>query len=140
MNWAIYVGVKSVHQVEIGHAPSLAVEEQNDWNLEQAVRETEKIVPTDQQQLMTETTYVSNLKKNSGTPGEILGECQTHRRKLSSRFGLIFLEDRILVQKNSRTTVISLLHKRYTAITKMTPAVRHFRWPKMAEAIQNCET
>ena len=64
MNWAIYVGDKSVHQVEIGHAPIIAVEEQNDWNLEQAaVRETEKNVPTDQQQLMTETTNVPNLLK-----------------------------------------------------------------------------
>ena len=45
MNWARYVGVKSVQYVKMGHASRIAAEEQNDWNLEQAVRETEKISP-----------------------------------------------------------------------------------------------
>ena len=34
--------VKSVQYVKMGHAPRFAVEERNDWNLEQAVRETKK--------------------------------------------------------------------------------------------------
>ena len=41
-NWARYVGVESVQDVKMGHAPRIAAEEQNDWNLEQAARETEK--------------------------------------------------------------------------------------------------
>ena len=56
INWARYVGVKSVQYVKMGQAPRIEAEEQNDWNLEQAVRETEKEFSTDLQLLMTETT------------------------------------------------------------------------------------
>ena len=51
------------------------------------------------------------------------------------------MEDRIIVPKNLRTTVISLLHKRHPAINKMTLAARHFWWPPMTEAFQKkCES
>ena len=62
-NWARYVGVKSVHNVKMGHAPRIAAEELNDWNLEQAVCETEKKFSTDLQLLMSETTNDPNLLK-----------------------------------------------------------------------------
>ena len=42
MNWARYVGVKSVQYVKMGHAPKIIAEDKN-WDLEQPVRETEKI-------------------------------------------------------------------------------------------------
>ena len=63
INWARYVGVKSVQYVKMGHAPRIAAEEQTDWNLEQAVRETEKNFSTDLQLLMTETTNDPSLLK-----------------------------------------------------------------------------
>ena len=66
---------------------------------------------------------------------------QTFRRKLLSRFGFVFLEDKIIVPKNLRTTIFSLLHKIYPAINKMSLAARHFRWSRMVEAVQKkCET
>ena len=72
---------------------------------------------------------------------KITDEYQMYRRKLSSRFGLVFMEDRIIVPKNLRTTVIGLLHKGHRAINKMTLAARHFWWPKMTDAIpKKCET
>ena len=55
-NWARYVGVKSVQYVKMGHAPKIAAQEENNWELEKAVRETEKNFSTDLQLLMTETT------------------------------------------------------------------------------------
>ena len=55
---------------------------------------------------------------------------------MSSRFGLVFMEDKNVVPKNLRTTVISLLHKGHPAINKMTLAARHFWWPRITEAIQ----
>ena len=48
INWARYVGVKSVQYVKMGHASRIAAEK-NDWNLEQAVRETQKNFSTDLQ-------------------------------------------------------------------------------------------
>ena len=116
------------------------------WDLEQAVRETEKNFSTDLQLLMTETTNDPNLLKtlvclerqqHDVIPEEYLA----HKKKLSSRFGLVFEEDKILVTKNLRTTIISLLHKGHPAINKMSLAARHFWWPRMMEAIQKkCET
>ena len=146
INWARYVGVKSVQYVKMGHAPRIAAEKQNDWNLEQAVRETEKNFSTDLQLLMTETTNDPSLLKTlvcleRQQQEMIPDEYQMVRRKLSSQFGLVFMEDKMIVPKNIRTTVISLLHKGHPAINKMTLAARHFLWPKMTEAIQKkCET
>ena len=108
--------------------------------------ETEKNFSTDLQLLMTETTNDPILLKTlvcleRQQQEMIPDEYQMVRRKLSSRFGLVFMEDRIRVPKNLRTTVISLLHKGHPAINKMTLAARHFLWPKMTEAIQKkCET
>ena len=95
---------------------------------------------------MTETTNDSTLLKTlvclERQQHELIpDEYQTHRRKLSSRFGLVFIEDKIIVPKNLRATVISLLHKGHPAINKMTLAARHFWWPRMTEAIQKkCES
>ena len=63
MNWARYVGVKSVQYVKMGHAPKIIAEENKNWDLEQAVRETEKNFSTDLQILMTETTNDPRLLK-----------------------------------------------------------------------------
>ena len=122
------------------------IEKQVRNEVEQAVRETEKNFSTDLQLLMTETTNDPSLLKTlvclERQQHEMIpDEYQMVRRKLSSRFGLVFMEDRIIVPKNLQTTVISLLHKGHPAINKMTLAARHFWWPKMTEAIQKkCET
>ena len=46
-NWALYVGMKSGQYVKMGHAPKIDANEANNWDLEQAVRETEKNFSTD---------------------------------------------------------------------------------------------
>ena len=90
---------------------------------------------------MTETTNYPNLLKTlvcleRQQHDLIPEEYQSHKKKLSSRFGLVFIEDKIIVPKNLRTTIISLLHKGHPAINKMSLAARHFCWPKMTDAIQ----
>ena len=45
INWAKYAGVKSVQCIKMGHAPRTTAEELNDWDLGNAVRESEKISP-----------------------------------------------------------------------------------------------
>ena len=145
-NWARYVGVKSVQYVKKWHAPKVAALDENTWDLEQAVRETEKNFSTDLQLLMTETTNDPTLLKTlvslERQQHELIPEeYQMHKRKLSSRFGLVFIEDKIIVPKNLRATIISLLHKGHPAINKMSLAARRFWWPRMTEAIQKkCET
>ena len=63
INWARYVGVKSVQYLQMGHAPNVLAQEENNWDLEQAVRETEKNFSTDLQLLMSETTIDPVLLK-----------------------------------------------------------------------------
>ena len=104
-NWAKYVGVKSVQYVKMGHAPKVAAQEENNWDLEQAVRETEKNFSTDLQLVITETTNDPTLLKilvclERQQHELIPDEYQTQKRKLSSRFGLVFIEDKIIVPKN----------------------------------------
>ena len=128
----------------------------NDWiwteehtaafEMEQAVRETEKNFSSDLQLLMSETTNDPVLLKTlvcleRQQHDQIPDEYLLYKKKLSSRFGLVFIEDKIIVPKNLRTTIISLLHKGHPVIKKMTTAARHFWWPKMTEAIQKkCES
>ena len=138
VNWAKYLGVKSVQYKKMGRTTA---EEPNDWDLGNAVQESEKIFSTDLQVLMTETTNDTTLLKTlvcleRQQLGNIPEEYLPSKRKLYTRYGLVFYEDRIIVPKNLRTTVISLLHKGHPAIKKMSMAAKHFWWPRIAEAIQ----
>ena len=63
INWAIYLGVMIVQYIKMGHAPKVQALEQNNWDLENNVRETEKEFATDLQLLMTETTNDPKLLK-----------------------------------------------------------------------------
>ena len=63
INLARNVGGKSVQYVKMGHAPRIAAQEDNNWDLEQAVRETGKNLSTDIQMLMNETTSHPTLLK-----------------------------------------------------------------------------
>ena len=57
------MGVNSVQYIKMGHAPKVDEEELNNWDLGNAVRETEKNFSTDLQLLMSETTNDSSLLK-----------------------------------------------------------------------------
>ena len=141
INWANYLGVKSVQYIKMGHAPRIQALEPNDWDHENTVRETEKEFATDLQLLMTETTNDPKLLKTlvcleRKQHDNIPEEYSQYKRKLSTRYGLVFFEEKIIVPTNLRTTVITLLHKGHPAISKMTMAAKHFWWPKLSEAIQ----
>ena len=124
VNWAKYVVVKGVQYTKMGLVSKVDPEEHITWDLGNAVKATEKHFATDLQLLKTETTNDPSLLK---TP--VCLERQQHdkmpdedflyKQKLSTRYGLVFYEDWILVPKNLRNTVISLLHKGHPAINKM---------------------
>ena len=136
-----YVGVKSVQYLKMGHAPRLTAEEPNDWDLGNAVRESMKNFSTDLLLLMTETTNDPTLLKTfvcleRKQQDNIPEKYQRSRKKSSTRYGLVFYGDRIIVPKDLKTTAISLLQKGHPTINKMSMAARHFWWPKITEAIQ----
>ena len=65
--------------MKIGQAPRIAAEEQNDWNLEQAVRETEKKIfhrPTDGNDGNHKR---SKPAENSSMPGKTTARNDTRR-------------------------------------------------------------
>ena len=55
---------------------------------------------------------------------------------MSTRFGVVFYNDKIVIPKPLRKTVILLLHKGHPAINKMTHAAKPFWWPKLNKDIQ----
>ena len=92
--WAKVVGVKSVQYIKMGHAPRTTAEEPNDWDLGNAVRESETSFSTDLQLLMTETTNNPTLLKTlvclerqqlDNIPEEYLSS----KGKLSTRYGSV---------------------------------------------------
>ena len=59
-----------------------------------------------------------------------------HRLHLSTRFGLLFYNDRILIPENMRTTVIAMLHHGHTSAAKMEQLSVAFWWPGIQREIQ----
>ena len=52
-----------------------------------------------------------------------------HRSHISTRFGLLFYNDRIVIPENMRTTVIAMLHHGHTSAAKMEQLSVAFWWP-----------
>ena len=141
INWANYLGVKSEQNITMGHSPRIQAMKTNNWDHKDTVRETGKEFATDLPILMTETTNDPKLlktlvclerKQYDNIPEEYNG----YKRKLSTRYGLVFFEEKIIVPANLRTTVITLLLKGHPAINKMTMVAKHFWWRQLTEAIQ----
>ena len=63
INWARYVGCKSVLNIKMGHAPKIAAESGEEFDTAQTVREAERMFSTDLNLLLTETTNDEKLLK-----------------------------------------------------------------------------
>ena len=140
-NWANYLGVKTVQYNKMGHAPRIQAMEPHNCDDENTVRETKKEFATDLQLLMTETTNDPKLLNTLGCLerkqyDNIPEEYNKYNRKLSTRYRLVFFEEKVIVPANLRTTVITLLYKGHLAIKKMKLAAKHFWWLTLTEAIQ----
>ena len=59
-----------------------------------------------------------------------------HRAHLSTRFGLLFYNDRIVIPENLRSTVIAMLHHGHVSRNKMEQLAQAFWWPGLARDIQ----
>ena len=140
INWANYFGVKCVQYIKMGDAPRIQRKEPSNWDHKNTVRETEEEFATDLEILMTETTNNPKLLKTlvcleKKQYDNIPEEYNQYKGKLSTKYELVFFEEKIIVPANLRTTVITLLSKRHPA-NKMTMESKHFWWPKLSDAIQ----
>ena len=59
-----------------------------------------------------------------------------HRLHLSTRFGLLFYNDKIVIPKNMRSTIIAMLHQGHISTAKMDQLAEAFWWPGIHREIQ----
>ena len=123
----------------MGHAPNIEAEE--NWEVAEAVRQADKKFSTDLSLLMRETTNDETLVKTlvcleRQQYDQIPAELRIYKKKLSTRYGLLFYEDRIVIPNNLKNQIIAMLHKGHPSIVKMTDNADIFWWPKMSEDIQ----
>ena len=65
-----------------------------------------------------------------------------HRDHLTTRFGLLFYNDKIVVPEAMRTTIIAMLHHGHPSTAKMDQSAEAFWWPglhrEIREKSENC--
>ena len=59
-----------------------------------------------------------------------------HHKQLSTRWGIVFLDDRIIIPAGMRETVLNALHFGHPGETKMIADSKIFWWPGITEDIQ----
>ena len=59
-----------------------------------------------------------------------------HRLQLSTRFGVLFYNDKIVIPENMQTTIIAMLHQGHTSAAKMDRLAEVFWWPGLHREIQ----
>ena len=139
INFKKYIGATGVRYIQMGQASH--IQEENKWDLKETIRQAEQKFATDLRTIAKETTEDEKLLKTlvcleRRTLEQIPEECKAYQRQLSMRFGVVFYDDRIIIPKSLRTTIIMLLHKGHAAINKMTAAAKPFWWLRLVRDIQ----
>ena len=117
------------------------IQGESKWDLEETIKQAEQKFTTDLKTIATETNNDEKLLKTlvcleRRTLEQIPDEYKPYYKQLSIRFGVVFYDDRIIIPKSLRTTVIMLLHKGHAAINKMTTAAKPSWWPRITRDIQ----
>ena len=91
---------------------------------EEAIKRVEKDFALDIPLLVDETARDIKMLNviaaiESQQPDSIFYPYRTHRSHLSTRFGLLFYNDRIVFPENMRTTLVAMLHHGHTSAGKM---------------------
>ena len=127
INFERYLGATSVGYIQIATASIVQYDDQ--WDLEETVTQLEQKISTDLRTIAHETTNDQKLLKTlvcleRRNVEEILDKYKDHKKKPSTRFGVVFYDDKTVVPKLLRQKVIVLLHKGNPAIKKMNHAAR----------------
>ena len=107
---------------------------------EEAIKRVEKDFALDIPLLVDETARDIKMLNaiaaiESQEPDSIFYPYRPHRSHLSTRFGLLFYNDRIVISENMRTTVVAMLHHGHTSAGKMEKLTEAFWWPGMNREI-----
>ena len=92
------------------------VKYEDKWDLEETVRQVKQKFSTDLRTIADETTNDEKLLKTlvcleRRNYEQIPEEYRQYKNNLSTRFGIVFYDDKIIIPKPLRQTVIMLLHK-----------------------------
>ena len=126
----------------MGQASHIQANIYKSWDHAGAAGQVEQKVTADQKTIAAETVDDENFLK---TLVCLERNTQEHRKntnhsKSTSQPDLVFYDDRIVIPKALRRTIIMLQHKGHAAINKMTSAAKLFWWPKLQKDIQQkCE-
>ena len=134
-----YLGVTGVRYIQMGQASH--DRENQEWNLEETIRQAEQKFSTDLKMIATEATIDDKLQKplvclERRTTTQIQDEYKHYPKSLSASFGVMFYDDKIIVPENLRNTVITLLHKGHHSFNKMKHSAKPFWWPKRNKEFQ----
>ena len=107
---------------------------------EEAIKRAEKDFALDIPLLVDETARDIKMLNaiaaiENQQPDSIFYPYRPHRSHLSTRFGLLFYNDRIVIPENMQTTVIAMLHHGHMSAGKMEKLAEAFWWPGMNREI-----
>ena len=116
------------------------IQENKEWNLEETIKQAEQKFSTDLKMNAMETRNDNKLPKTivcleRKTTTQIPEEYKQYTENLSTRFVVMFYDDKIIVPKSLRSTVITLFHKRHPSNNKMSHAAKPFWWPRISRYI-----
>ena len=123
INFKGHLGSTSVRYIQMG-TPS-RVQYIGDWDLEETVRQVDQNFSTELRTIADDTTIDENLLKTleclePRRLEQILEENKDYKKDMSTRFEVVFYDNKIVVPKPLRQTVIMLLHEGHPAINKQT--------------------
>ena len=140
INFKRYLDATGVRYINMGKGSKIQIS--SDWDLEETVRQVEQNFATDLKTIAGETTNDEKLLKTlvcieRKTMEQIPEEYKGYTKHLSTRSGVVFYDDKIIIPQTLRRTIITLLHKGHPAINKMSATAKPFWWPKLTKEIQN---
>ena len=121
-------------------------DEQNE-HTEETIKRAEKNFALDLPMLVDEAardvnilSVIAALQKNQ--PEDIFYPFRPHRNHLTTRFGLLFYNDKINIPEKMRTTINAMLHQGHPSATKKDQLAPAFWWhgiyQKIQEKAENC--
>ena len=109
------------------------MDDEQSEHTEETIKRAQKDFALDLPMLVDETTRdvkilsaIAALEKNQ--PEDIFYPYCPHISHLTTRFGLLFYNDKIIIPENMRTTIIAMLHQGHPSATKTDQLAAAFCW------------
>ena len=123
------------------------LDDEHNERTEETIKKAEKDFALDLLMLVEETardvktlSAITAIEKTQIE--EIFYPYRPHRHHLTTRFGLLFYNDKIVVPETMPTTIIAVLHQGHPSATKMDQSAAAFWWPSLYREIrekgENC--